>query len=534
MREAIEICIAELLESRGGRERLFDVVVVGSGFGGTLLATILAKLGYRVAVIDRGRHPRFAIGESSTPIADAILEDLARSYELDELLALTRYGTCRRHHPTMGVGCKRGFSYFGHQPNQEFNSDESNANQLLVAASVSDEVSDTHWYRQDFDQFFFDLAQKYGVDLMEGFCLHSISQGQAWEVAGTDENDQPTDLTARYLIDASGAAAVVTQHLSIPRFSDSLQTHSQAVYGHFTDVRRWESVLQELEVNTQSHPYHCDDAALHHVLPEGWMWQLRFDNGITSVGFVLDGHDRSNSNDSNSIPKPIDNDESRANWWNRMTEQYPSIQRQMSDAIVLTPGRPLRVTERMQFLVEQASGPGWACLPSAAGFVDPLHSSGIAHTLSGIERLSACFEQMKSNVDVRQEWLAYGQAVRQELICIDKLIACCYLARADFRAWCAACMLYFAAATTYEHRRHESGFNQLTARFLCAGDMDWQASLDKARVAILAWRENQSEHRSVESLEAEIRQLIEPMNRVGLLNPDVNQMYARTVAPGKG
>ena len=51
----------------------FQVVVVGSGFAGSLIAMIARRLGYTTALIERGRHPRFAIGESSTPLANLLL-----------------------------------------------------------------------------------------------------------------------------------------------------------------------------------------------------------------------------------------------------------------------------------------------------------------------------------------------------------------------------------------------------------------------------------------------------------------------------
>jgi FADH2 O2-dependent halogenase len=49
-----------------------DLAVVGSGFSGSLLAMIARRLGLSVALLERGRHPRFAIGESSTPLANLL------------------------------------------------------------------------------------------------------------------------------------------------------------------------------------------------------------------------------------------------------------------------------------------------------------------------------------------------------------------------------------------------------------------------------------------------------------------------------
>ena len=68
--------------------RAYDVIVIGSGFGGSLTGLILSRLGYRVAILDRRSHPRFAIGESSTPLADQTLHRLAERFHFPWLLSL--------------------------------------------------------------------------------------------------------------------------------------------------------------------------------------------------------------------------------------------------------------------------------------------------------------------------------------------------------------------------------------------------------------------------------------------------------------
>ncbi len=62
-----------------------DVAIIGSGFSGSILAWILAKQGMRVALIDAATHPRFAIGESSTPIADMLLRRLGHTYQPERI-----------------------------------------------------------------------------------------------------------------------------------------------------------------------------------------------------------------------------------------------------------------------------------------------------------------------------------------------------------------------------------------------------------------------------------------------------------------
>ena len=68
--------------------RAFSVVIVGAGFGGALTAMVVRRLGLSCALVERGRHPRFAIGESTTPLTNLLLEELAADYDLPGLRPL--------------------------------------------------------------------------------------------------------------------------------------------------------------------------------------------------------------------------------------------------------------------------------------------------------------------------------------------------------------------------------------------------------------------------------------------------------------
>src|SRR5262245_39004463 len=145
----------------------FDIAVLGSGFAGSLLAMIARRLGRSVVLIERGRHPRFAIGESSTPLANLLLEELARRYDLPQVASLAKWGTWQKAHPDIGCGLKRGFSFYHHVHGQEWTNDPARGDQLLVAASPHDEIADTHWYRPDFDHFLVRQAQELGVEYLD-------------------------------------------------------------------------------------------------------------------------------------------------------------------------------------------------------------------------------------------------------------------------------------------------------------------------------------------------------------------------------
>src|ERR1041385_8271899 len=93
----------------------FDIAIVGSGFGGSLMAMIARRLGRSVVLLERGQHPRFAIGESSTPLANLLLEELAQRYDLPDLATFSKWGTWQAAHPEIACGLKRGVKFYQHE-----------------------------------------------------------------------------------------------------------------------------------------------------------------------------------------------------------------------------------------------------------------------------------------------------------------------------------------------------------------------------------------------------------------------------------
>src|SRR3954463_10586910 len=95
-----------------------EVAIVGSGFAGSLLARVLAVLGYEVVLLERGAHPRFAIGESTTPLANLSLGPQGRRLGPPApsargpqasfpLLSASPEGAVRRSRPRFGAAARR-------------------------------------------------------------------------------------------------------------------------------------------------------------------------------------------------------------------------------------------------------------------------------------------------------------------------------------------------------------------------------------------------------------------------------------------
>jgi FADH2 O2-dependent halogenase len=154
----------------------YNIAIVGSGFAGSLMAMICQRLGRSVVLLERGKHPRFTIGESSTPLTNLMLEELTTRYNLPALTPLAKWGTWQQTSPNIACGLKRGFSFFHHQLGQPDADDTNRADQLLVAASPNESIADTHWYRPDFDQLFADEAVRIGITYLDELDLTHVSE----------------------------------------------------------------------------------------------------------------------------------------------------------------------------------------------------------------------------------------------------------------------------------------------------------------------------------------------------------------------
>ena len=95
---------------------------------------IARRLGRSVMLLEKGRHPRFAIGESSTPLTNLLLEELSDRYDLPRMRTFSKWGTWQKDHPQIACGLKRGFTFHHHEAGREFHYDDSHQHQLLVAA----------------------------------------------------------------------------------------------------------------------------------------------------------------------------------------------------------------------------------------------------------------------------------------------------------------------------------------------------------------------------------------------------------------
>jgi FADH2 O2-dependent halogenase len=312
-------------------------------------------------------------------------------------------------------------------------------------------------------------------------------------------------VAATFLIDATGPSGLLPRTLGIDVSPSDVRTNSWGVYSHFVDVDWWKDVLVEQGGSVADHPYPCDHAALHHVLDDAWVWVLRFNNGVTSAGVLYDGERRP--------PEAVDPEAE----WAALLRRYPSVGRQFARA---RPVQPWTRTGRVQRKARRVAGDDWAMLSHAAYFLDALFSSGNAHSVLCVERLTRMFARHWGRQSLKPELEEYGATLLREVDFLDRLIHGCYRAFGRFDLLAAFTMYYFAGAIHSEERR-EKGLAVERDEFLFSHHPPFREAFTRGYDRLLA------EVGSPPSPEYE-RQVaadIEPYNMAGLCEPGMHNMY---------
>ncbi|MDP7048887.1 MAG: FAD-dependent oxidoreductase [Verrucomicrobiota bacterium] len=480
-----------LLTWLDGVEHQADIAIVGAGFGGAIMAMVARRLGHSVILIERGSHPRFAIGESSTPLANLLMQQLAEEYDLPQLLPFRRWGEWQREHPEIGCGLKRGFSFFYHTLGQAFSDDEQRRNQLLVAASPRDDVADTHWFRADFDEHLGCEAQRLGVAYFDQTELTSFEEEASGVTLRGRRNGELVLFRAGFVVDASGQRSWLHSALGLGDGKLPLMPATSGLFAHFRNVGAWPSATGS--------PYPVEEAAVHHVFDGGWVWVLKFNNGITSAGVAA----------TRQRADELGLAEGEAGW-QRLLAKLPSLAKQFTGA---EPVGGFVFSPELSFCSEQITGARWAMLPSAAGFVDPLLSNGFTLTLLGIQRLA----RLLGSEPTAAALADYELQTIAELEQVSQLIGALYASMDDFELFTAITQINFAAVS-YSETVHRLDKPELANSFLLCDHLEFgPASREIFESAVrLSCRDE---------LLPRIREIIKPFNVAGLADSAKRNWY---------
>ena len=481
----------------------FRIAVIGSGFAGSLTAMVAQQLGLSTVLIERGRHPRFAIGESSTPLANLLLEEIADEYNLPGVRPLSKWGTWQQQLPNLACGLKRGFTFYHHEFGRAFAPDPQRERQLLVGASPTENVADTHWYRPDFDRHLVEQAQKLGVTYWEETKLTAAHEEPGgMRLTGT-RRGQPLEITAEFVIDATGPRGCLHQALNLPEQPVAGFPPTQALFAHFQEVA---PLPPGFATGTEAPPYPPEQAAVHHVFPGGWVWVLKFNNGITSAGVAA----------TDALAQDLQLGEGEPAW-RRLLARLPSLGEIFGTARTLTPFVHL---PRLAFQSGVVTGAHWALLPYAAGFVDPLLSTGFPLTLLGVSRIARLLKTNWQRPAFQAGLAEYGNLTALELSAAARLVGALYANLNRFELFRELSLLYFAAACYSETVRRLGRPHLANSFLLCQHPVfgpQLRAFCEQATQPLSPLEARQLSQR--------IRNAIAPLDVAGLTDPARQAWY---------
>jgi FAD-dependent halogenase len=311
-----------------------DVVVVGGGPGGSTLATLVAKQGHRVVLLEKEKFPRWQIGES--------------------LLPSTVHGVCR----LTGVAdeiAKAGFTKKRGGTQRWGANPEPWTFSFSVSPRMTGETSFAYQVeRSKFDQILLDHARNSGVDVREQHAVSSIVEedDRVRGVTYTDADGNKGTIRAKYVVDASGNKSRIYQQAGATRqYSEFFR--SLALFGYYEGGKRL--------------PEPNSGNILCAAFDSGWFWYIPLSPTLTSVGAVV------RRDDAEKIQG--DPEEALAT----LIAECPLISDYLKDAKRVTDGQygQIRVRKDYSYANTKFWRPGMALVGDAACFVDPIFSSGV-------------------------------------------------------------------------------------------------------------------------------------------------------------
>ncbi len=402
-------------------DQTYDVAILGAGFEGGLLASILAYNGVKVLLIDAGTHPRFALGESTVRHTFRMLKIMGERFGVPELKKELSSGEMIHKHVTSACGVKKNFGFVYHRPNQPQNPQE--ATQVVIPPFR--EGYEAHLFRQDIDAFLTNTAIHHGATVH----YRTSITGVDFDADGVTLTSKAGEkFRAKYVCDGSGGGAVLPKLFDLRENPPRVVLQSRCLFTHMVDVKPYDDL--DLPMGVPQYDRRMYEGTCHHLFDGGWLWVIPFDNreGSTnkavSVGLSFD---------MRKFPKPTDITPDEE--WHQFLDRFPAIKAQFKDAKLI---RDWVSSDRLQTTCRQVVGDRWCLLAatSGAGFLDALFSRGLATCCEIINATAALLLKAVKDGDFSEQRFSYLKKVHEiDSQNNDRLVRNAYTSFRDFELW---------------------------------------------------------------------------------------------------
>jgi flavin-dependent dehydrogenase len=302
---------------------MYDVAIIGGGPAGSTAAALLARAGRRVIVSERERFPRFHIGESLLPFSMKAFTRLGLHEKFLRARFMKKFGG-----EIMGACSETGTKFYF---KDGYRSQTDHAYQVT---------------RGDFDKVLLDHAVECGAEVREETSVDRVEFSNEDIELGVKSNGTSNSIRARYLIDASGRTSVLGRQFKIKKTYDHLQKLS--IFAHYDGVWRAEGIDGTLTVLIRA--------------IDRWFWLIPLTAERTSVGVVLDGEIFRKSKLS------------AEDFLEQALAKQPVIAKRMANAQRVS---QVYVEADFSYRTARLHGDRWLLAGDAAGFIDPIFSSGV-------------------------------------------------------------------------------------------------------------------------------------------------------------
>lgn len=332
------------------------------------MATLLARAGHRVLVLEKEEFPRFHIGESLLPCTMPLFESLGLLPELERRF-LVKHGA-------------------------EFVTDDDSLHRRYPFAdsSISGPVSAFQVDRAEFDTVLLDGARAAGAEVR-----HRV------QVTGFEFEDSRARLTAKnadgtsfevecqLVADASGQKSLLAGRMGLREMDPALRNFS--VFSHYEGARR----------NSGS-----NEGDISIVLsPIGWWWVIPMRGDRTSLGLVA----------------PVTALAGRKPDEDYFLEQIASSSYLAQRFAGARRVAPVRTVSDWSYSSKRIAGDRWVLIGDAGTFIDPVFSTGVHLGVSAAFRAAEAIENVlakqsfkASEFDTYANWVKHGVEVYRSFV----------------------------------------------------------------------------------------------------------------------